>query len=112
MKGHGALATDGSFIVLFSRDHTGLFYSGMMGMHLSNAKNDDPCPFWLGVGCDPVAGFDPTQIADPCCGENIFSTHGRGIYLINQLMDEVKFERTDDGSRLVMIKFLKRPENQ
>jgi len=26
-------------------------------------------------------------------GENIFSDHGRGIYLINQLMDEVTFDK-------------------
>lgn len=51
---------------------------------------------------DPGAGFDPTQIADPCCGENIFSTHGRGIYLINQLMDEVKFQK--NGTEIHMIK--------
>ena len=26
-------------------------------------------------------------------GQNLFSTHGRGIFLINQLMDEVHFEK-------------------
>ena len=26
-------------------------------------------------------------------GQNLFSEHGRGIFLINQLMDEVRFER-------------------
>ena len=42
---------------------------------------------------DPGPGFDPTTIASPIVGQNIYSTHGRGIYLINQLMDEVRFER-------------------
>lgn len=42
---------------------------------------------------DPGPGFDPAAIASPIVGENIYSTHGRGIYLINQLMDEVRFER-------------------
>ena len=42
---------------------------------------------------DPGPGFDPASIASPIVGENIYSTHGRGIYLINQLMDEVRFER-------------------
>ncbi len=51
---------------------------------------------------DPGPGFDPGQIADPCCGENIFSSHGRGIYLINQLMDEVKFHK--NGTEIHMIK--------
>ena len=51
---------------------------------------------------DPGAGFDPNQIADPCSGENIFSSHGRGIFLINQLMDEVKFQK--NGTEIHMIK--------
>jgi serine/threonine-protein kinase RsbW len=51
---------------------------------------------------DPGPGFDPAQIANPCCGENIFSSHGRGIYLINQLMDEVKFHK--NGTEIHMIK--------
>jgi len=42
---------------------------------------------------DPGPGFDPATIDSPVNGENIFSAHGRGIYLINQLMDEVRFER-------------------
>lgn len=42
---------------------------------------------------DPGPGFDPASIACPTNGENIYSNHGRGIYLINQLMDEVRFER-------------------
>jgi serine/threonine-protein kinase RsbW len=51
---------------------------------------------------DPGPGFDPGKIADPCCGENIYSNHGRGIYLINQLMDEVKFQK--NGTEIHMIK--------
>jgi serine/threonine-protein kinase RsbW len=51
---------------------------------------------------DPGPGFDPTKIADPCHGENIFSNHGRGIYLINQLMDEVKFHK--NGTEIHMLK--------
>jgi serine/threonine-protein kinase RsbW len=42
---------------------------------------------------DPGEGFDPSQIPDPTVGENVFSAHGRGIYLINQLMDEVCFDK-------------------
>ena len=29
----------------------------------------------------------------PLHGENVFESHGRGIYLINQLMDDVRFEK-------------------
>jgi len=42
---------------------------------------------------DPGPGFDPASIASPLVGENLFAHHGRGIYLINQLMDEVSFAR-------------------
>ncbi len=42
---------------------------------------------------DPGGGFDPASIPSPIIGENLFSSHGRGIYLINQLMDEVVFKR-------------------
>ncbi|HWZ84363.1 MAG TPA: ATP-binding protein [Terriglobales bacterium] len=51
---------------------------------------------------DPGPGFDATKIPDPCVGENIFSNHGRGIYLINQLMDEVRFHK--NGTEIHMIK--------
>jgi len=51
---------------------------------------------------DPGPGFDPSQIANPCHGENIYSNHGRGIYLINQLMDEVQFHK--NGTEIHMLK--------
>jgi serine/threonine-protein kinase RsbW len=51
---------------------------------------------------DPGKGFDPQNIPNPIQGENIFSNHGRGIYLINQLMDEVKFAK--NGTEIHMIK--------
>ncbi len=51
---------------------------------------------------DPGKGFDPATIPNPVCGENVFSSHGRGIYLINQLMDEVKFLK--NGTEIHMIK--------
>ena len=51
---------------------------------------------------DPGLGFDPAKIADPCYGENIYSSHGRGIYLINQLMDEVQFHK--NGTEIHMLK--------
>ncbi len=42
---------------------------------------------------DPGAGFDLDAVPDPLIGERIFSSHGRGIFLINRLMDEVRFKR-------------------
>ncbi|MGH9532213.1 MAG: ATP-binding protein [Terriglobales bacterium] len=51
---------------------------------------------------DPGSGFDPKALPDPTLGENLLSAHGRGIYLINELMDEVRFER--GGSQIFMRK--------
>ena len=51
---------------------------------------------------DPGEGFDPAAIPSPMHGENIYAEHGRGIYLINQLMDEVKFLK--NGTEIHMIK--------
>ncbi len=42
---------------------------------------------------DPGPGFDPATVLDPLMGQNLYSHHGRGIYLIKQLMDEVSFAR-------------------
>jgi len=51
---------------------------------------------------DPGDGFDPSNLPSPVLGENIYSHHGRGIYLINQLMDEVRFLK--NGTEIHMIK--------
>ena len=51
---------------------------------------------------DPGPGFDPANIPSPVQGENIFSNHGRGIFLINQLMDEVRFHK--NGTEIHMVK--------
>jgi serine/threonine-protein kinase RsbW len=42
---------------------------------------------------DPGLGFNPSSIPNPVVGQNLFSTHGRGIFLINQLVDEVHYEK-------------------
>ena len=41
---------------------------------------------------DEGRGFDTKKMADPTVPENIGSVHGRGIYLMKALMDEVRFE--------------------
>ena len=52
---------------------------------------------------DPGPGFDPAALPNPVVGQNIFSEHGRGIYLITQFMDEVRFER--GGTEIHMRKY-------
>ena len=41
---------------------------------------------------DEGRGFDITKMSDPTAPQNIASVHGRGIYLMKTLMDEVRFE--------------------
>jgi serine/threonine-protein kinase RsbW len=50
---------------------------------------------------DPGPGFDANAVPDPMCQENIFKSSGRGVFLINQLMDEVGFK---DGGREVHMR--------
>lgn len=51
---------------------------------------------------DPGPGFDPNCIPNPLVGENIYCNHGRGIFLINQLMDAVEFK--NNGKEIHMLK--------
>jgi anti-sigma regulatory factor (Ser/Thr protein kinase) len=53
---------------------------------------------------DPGTGFDPTAVPDPLAGDNVFRGSGRGVFLINQLMDTAEYT---DGGRKVLMK--KRP---
>jgi serine/threonine-protein kinase RsbW len=51
---------------------------------------------------DEGAGFDSNSVPDPTAPEHRMSTHGRGIYLMRALMDEVSFE--EDGTVVFMRK--------
>ena len=49
---------------------------------------------------DPGPGFSPDLLSDPKRHENLYADHGRGVYLIRQLMDEVSFERPGNEIRM------------
>jgi serine/threonine-protein kinase RsbW len=51
---------------------------------------------------DEGGGFDSSAMLDPTSSENLLSTHGRGIYLMKSLMDEVRFE--EGGAAVTMRK--------
>ncbi|HEX5708584.1 MAG TPA: ATP-binding protein [Pyrinomonadaceae bacterium] len=55
---------------------------------------------------DEGEGFDPNSIPDPLDPSNLFKTSGRGVLLIYNIMDEVRYN--ERGNRLTMIK---RPES-
>ena len=52
---------------------------------------------------DPGPGFSLNLLTDPKRREHLHADHGRGVYLIRQLMDEVHFER--GGNEIRMWKY-------
>lgn len=61
---------------------------------------------------DEGQGFDSHDVPDPTAAENQMSSHGRGVYLIRALMDQVSFE--EGGTVVHMYKGpnLPRPQSQ
>ncbi len=49
---------------------------------------------------DPGPGFDVAAVPNPLEGQNVLKSSGRGVFLINQLMDRVEF---GDGGREVWM---------
>ena len=50
---------------------------------------------------DPGPGFDPAGVPDPLAAQNLFKPSGRGVFLINGLMDQVTYR---DGGREVQMR--------
>lgn len=50
---------------------------------------------------DEGAGFDPSEVPDPTRAQAIYSGHGRGIFLMRQFLDEVRFR---NGGREVELR--------
>ena len=58
---------------------------------------------------DEGEGFDVSAIPDPTNPENLFKTSGRGVLIIHNIMDEVKYN--ERGNRLTMVKKCEKPEH-
>jgi anti-sigma regulatory factor (Ser/Thr protein kinase) len=52
---------------------------------------------------DSGLGFDPSKLPDPTAAENLLADHGRGLFLMRQLMDEVDL-RFDHGTEVRMLR--------
>jgi len=52
---------------------------------------------------DSGSGFDPDSLPDPVAAKNLFANHGRGVYFIKQLMDDVQFN-FENGTAIYMRK--------
>jgi serine/threonine-protein kinase RsbW len=60
----------------------------------------DPDGRILIIVTDPGPGFSPDNVSDPNRHEGLYADHGRGVYLIRQLMDEVRFEHRGNEIRM------------
>jgi serine/threonine-protein kinase RsbW len=80
---------------------------------IHGGKNDERQWVHVSVSCDrnnevkmvvrdSGYGFDPKSVPDPTVGQNLLATHGRGLFLIRQFMDEVRHER--GGTEIFMRK--------
>lgn len=62
--------------------------------------DDESISFVIG---DEGKGFDFSNIPDPTLPENLEKTHGRGIFLMNHLADDIEFA---ENGAIVEMKFI------
>ena len=55
---------------------------------------------------DEGTGFTPEKIRNPLAPENLLAENGRGLYLAKNLMDEIKFNFSDQGTEVLIYKSL------
>ena len=53
---------------------------------------------------DQGEGFDPGSVADPLTPENITKPNGRGLLVLESLMDSVQVKTTPRGTEVIMVK--------
>jgi serine/threonine-protein kinase RsbW len=51
---------------------------------------------------DQGTGFDPGSLPDPTLPQNLSRSHGRGVYLIRELMDKVEFNEQGNSVEMVL----------
>lgn len=59
---------------------------------------------------DQGTGFDPRSLPDPTLPQNVTRSHGRGVYLIRELMDEVAFN--ERGNSVEMVLYAEQPNEK
>jgi len=55
---------------------------------------------------DEGEGFDPESLPDPLKAENLLKPSGRGIFFMNQFMDEINYTFRPEGGTIVTMKKL------
>jgi len=54
---------------------------------------------------DEGQGFNIKDIPNPLDFENLIKTHGRGVYLMTSMTDEIKFTKHKNGMEVQMVKY-------
>ena len=57
---------------------------------------------------DEGGGFDPQNMPDPTTPENILLEQGRGLFIIQHLMDFTEFKKIPGGMKITMVKKLRK----
>jgi len=55
---------------------------------------------------DQGKGFEPDQIANPTNPENLWKANGRGIFLVQNLIDNVEFIPSESGMGIKIVQYL------
>ncbi len=53
---------------------------------------------------DQGKGFQPDSLKNPVAPENLLAENGRGIFLVKHLMDDLRFNITDEGTEVIVFK--------
>jgi serine/threonine-protein kinase RsbW len=56
--------------------------------------------------CDEGDGFDPSDIPNPLAEENLLKESGRGLFLMETLMDEVEIKPRNNGCEVRMSMYI------
>jgi len=75
-------------------------YNANKKVRLSVSKNSESLTVRI---ADEGEGFDFENLPDPCAGENLFRSSGRGIFLIRSFMDEFQIRRLAPGGLEVVL---------
>jgi len=79
-------------------------YNANKKVRLSVSKNSESLTVRI---ADEGEGFDFENLPDPCAGENLFRSSGRGIFLMKAFMDEFDvIPGRTGGAEIVMAKRL------
>ena len=56
---------------------------------------------------DEGDGFNPEEVPDPRCGENLYKPDGRGLFLMRSYMDMVRYNEC--GNCVYMVRYKEKP---